>query len=101
MPRVYITERARKHDAMERRMDRFDSVVTEYLRSTGFTTADLAYELGIDVSTLWRYRNRVHSFELAPFSTITKVCQLAKCTTETLRFICGMDSVLRNSKWQN
>ena len=97
MPRSYVTERARKHEAMERRMDRFDSVVTEYLRSTGFTAADLAYELDIDVSTLWRYRNRVHSFELAPFSTITKVCQLAKCTTETLRYICGME----NSKWQN
>ena len=97
MPRAYITERAKQHELMERRMDRFDSVVTEYLRSTGFTAADLAYELGIDVSTLWRYRNRVHSFELAPFTTITKVCQLAKCTTETLRIICGME----NSKWQN
>lgn len=97
MPKVYISERAKKHELMAQRMDKFDSVVTEYLRSTGFTTNDLAYELGIDVSTLWRYRNRVHSFELAPFTTITKVCQLAKCTTETLRFICGMGS----ARWEN
>lgn len=90
MPKTYITDRARKYDALERRMDRFDAVVNEYLRSTGFTTSDLAYELGIDTSTLWRYRNRVHYFELAPFVTITKVCQLAKCTNETLRYICGM-----------
>ena len=97
MPKVYISDRARKYELMAQRMDRFDSVVTEYLRSTGFTTNDLAYELGIDVSTLWRYRNRVHSFELAPFTTITKVCQLAKCTTETLRFICGMGS----ARWES
>ena len=90
MPKTFVTEKARKYDALERRMDRFDAVITEYLRSTGYTTADLAYELGIDTSTLWRYRNRVHSFELAPFGIITRCCQLAKCTNETLRYICGM-----------
>lgn len=73
-----------------RRMDKFDSIVTEYLRSTGFTTSDLSYELGIDPSTLWRYRHKVASFEQAPFVIITNVLQLAKCTTETLRYVCGM-----------
>ena len=73
-----------------KRMDKFDSIVVEYLRSSGYTVADLAYELGIDPSTLWRYRKQEQYFELAPFVIVTRVCQLAKCSTETLRFICGM-----------
>lgn len=90
MAKVYISDAYREQERIAKRMDRFDAVVTEYLRSTGYTTSDLAYELGIDTSTLWRYRKRVNSFELAPFVIVTKVCQLAKCTTETLRYICGM-----------
>lgn len=90
MPRVYITEESRNDRQLLKRMDKFDSIVCEYLRSTNFTTSDLAYELGIDTSTLWRYRKKVDSFALAPFVIVTRVCQLAKCTTETLRYICGM-----------
>lgn len=90
MPKTYISEEQRRKALVEKRMDKFDSVVTEYLRATGFTTSDLSYELGIDPSTLWRYRKRVDSFEQAPFVIITNVLQLAKCTTETLRFVCGM-----------
>lgn len=81
---------ARNSSQLARRMDKFDSIVVEYLRSSGFTVADLAYELGIDPSTLWRYRKQEQSFGLAPFVIVTRVCQLAKCSTETLRYICGM-----------
>lgn len=90
MPRVYISEEERADAKLARRMDKFDSIVVEYLRSSGFTIADLAYELGIDPSTLWRYRKQQASFEIAPFIIVTRVCQLAKCSTETLRYICGM-----------
>ena len=90
MPRVYISESDKARAQIEKRMDKFDSIVVEYLRSSGFTVADLSYELGIDPSTLWRYRKQPNSFELAPFVIVTRVCQLAKCSTETLRYICGM-----------
>lgn len=90
MPRSYITEDVRKEVLLAKRMDKFDSIVCEYLRSSHYTIADLCYELGIDPSTLWRYRNKVESFEQAPFVIITRVCQLAKCTTEILRYVCGM-----------
>lgn len=90
MPKSYINESDRHAAQLSRRMDRFDSLVVEYLRSSGYTISDLAYELGIDPSTLWRYRKQEKSFELAPFVIVTRVCQLAKCSTETLRYICGM-----------
>lgn len=90
MPVVYVTNEQRKRAQIAKRMDRFDSIVTEYLRSTGFTTIDLSYELGIDPSTLWRYRHKVEAFQRAPFTIITDILQLAKCTTETLRYVCGM-----------
>lgn len=90
MPRVYISDSDKAKAMIEKRMDKFDSIVVEYLRSSGYTVADLAYELGVDPSTLWRYRKQTNSFELAPFVIVTRVCQLAKCSTETLRYICGM-----------
>lgn len=90
MPKTYLTDEQKRYEQVAKRMDKFDAIVTEYLRSTGFTTSDLSYELGIDTSTLWRYRHKVDSFQQAPFIIITNVLQLAKCTTETLRYVCGM-----------
>ena len=51
MPKTYLTEEQRRKAMVEKRMDKFDAIVLEYLRSTGFTTSDLSYELGIDPST--------------------------------------------------
>lgn len=76
--------------SMERRMDKFDSLVSEYLRKSKYTTSDLAYQVQIDPSTLWRYRKRVRYFELAPFGKITQILRIAGCTTDILRFICGL-----------
>lgn len=90
MSRIYLTTEQKTNAQIAKRMDKFDSIVCEYLRTTKFTTSDLAYELGIDTSTLWRYRKKPEYFSLAPFVIVTRVCQLAKCTTETLRYICGM-----------
>lgn len=90
MPKVLLTEEAKKREKIAKRMDKFDSVVTEYLRSTGFTTDELALKLGINKSTLWRYRTQVDSFAKAPFGVITQALHLANCTNETLRYICGI-----------
>ena len=73
-----------------RRMDRFDSVVNEYLRSSRYTTEELALKLGVNKSSLWRYRNQVRYFEKAPFGVITDALALANCNNETLRYICGL-----------
>ena len=90
MPKCLISEEAKRTDKLAKRMDRFDSVVNEYLRAHHYTTGDLAFQLGINCSTLWRYRKRVDSFAKAPFDVITKALQLANCTNETLRYICGL-----------
>lgn len=90
MPKVLLTEEAKRADKLAKRMDRFDAVINEYLRAHDYTTSDLAFQLGINCSTLWRYRNRVDSFEKAPFGVITQALTLANCPSETLRYICGM-----------
>lgn len=79
-----------EQEKLARRMDRFDSVVTEYLRSTGFTTNELAAKLGVDKSSLWRYRTQPYAFGRAPFAVITKAMSLAQISNETMRFICGL-----------
>jgi hypothetical protein len=75
---------------IEKRMDKFDSIVTEYLRSSGFTTDELAMKLGINKTSLWRYRKQPYAFAKAPFAVITKAMRLAKISNETMRYICGM-----------
>lgn len=90
MPKVLITEEAKRIEKLAKRMDRFDSVVTEYLRANHYTTSDLAFQLGIDTSSLWRYRKRPDSFAKAPFNVIANALRLANCNNETLRYICGM-----------
>lgn len=90
MPRVYLTNESKEQDRLARRMDKFDSVMTEYLRSSGFTTEELAGMLGISTSTLWRYRTHAKAFEKAPFGVITRAMNLANCNNELLRYICGM-----------
>lgn len=90
MPKVLLTEEAKQTDKLAKRMDRFDAVINEYLRAHHYTTSDLAFQLGINCSTLWRYRHRVDAFEKAPFGVITEALRLANCTNETLRYICGM-----------
>lgn len=90
MPKVLLTEEERQKDKIAKRMDKFDSVVNEYLRAHHYTTSDLAYQLGINTSSLWRYRKRVDSFEKAPFGVITKALHLANCPNDVLRYICGI-----------
>lgn len=90
MPKINLTSEQHQRDKLIRRMDKFDSVVTEYLRATGFTTDELSIKLGISKSTLWRYRSHADSFEKAPFGVITQVLRLANCNNEQLRYICGL-----------
>ena len=79
-----------EEEKLSKRMDKFDSVVTEYLRSSGFTTNELALKLGVNKSSLWRYRKQPYAFAKAPFAVITKTMQLAQVNNETMRSICGL-----------
>ena len=90
MPKVILTEEAKRTEKLAKRMDRFDSVVNEYLRANHYTTSDLAFQLGIDPSTLWRYRKRPECFAKAPFDVVSNALRLANCNNETLRYICGL-----------
>ena len=90
MPKVLLTEAEREQDKVFKRMDKFDAVVTEYLRSTRSTIEILAERIGVDPSTLWRYRRQIKYFQKAPFDVICKILKLANVSNETLRFICGL-----------
>lgn len=79
-----------EEEKLARRMDKFDAVVTEYLRSSGFSTDELALKLGVNKSSLWRYRNQTHAFYKAPFGVVTKVLRLAHVSNDILRIICGL-----------
>ncbi len=91
MPKVYLNVKEQDRAKLERRMDRFDSVVTEYLRKNKYTINDLAFQVQINPSSLWRWRTKPQYFYVAPFGIITKILQIAGCSSESLRYICGHD----------
>ena len=75
---------------LEKRMDRFDSVVTEYLRKNRRTVEYLAEKAGICPATLWRYRTHISAFRKAPFEAICICLRLANVSNDNLRFIFGL-----------
>lgn len=77
-------------EKLAKRMDKFDSIITEYLRSSGYSTDELAMKLGVNKSSLWRYRKQPYAFGKAPFVVVTKAMRLAQVSNETMRYICGL-----------
>jgi hypothetical protein len=74
----------------EKRMDRFDSMVHEYLRSNRKTVEYLAERVGCDPSSLWRYRRRIEYFRRAPLDIIAGCMRMANASNETVRYILGL-----------
>lgn len=90
MAKSVYTEQEREFERLRKRMDRFDSVVTEYLRANRKTIEYLAEKIGCNPSSLWRYRKQIASFQKAPFDVICACLRMANVSNETIRYICGL-----------
>lgn len=90
MAKVMLTEQDKEREKIFKRMDKFDAVVSEYIRSTRTTVEILSERVGVDPSTLWRYRRKIDAFRKAPFDVVCKILKLANVPNETLRYICGL-----------
>lgn len=88
--KVLLTDQMRDIDRYQKRMDRFDAVVHEYLRSNRKTVDELAQKVGCDPSSLWRYRRKVEYFRKAPLDVIAECLKLANVSNENLRYILGL-----------
>lgn len=74
----------------EKRMDKFDSMICEYLRSNRKSVEYLAEKVGCNPSSLWRYRRRVEYFRKAPISVIAGCMRVANASNDTIRYILGL-----------
>lgn len=90
MAKVMLTEQDKEREKIFKRMDKFDAVVSEYIRSTRTTVEILSERVGVDPSTLWRYRRKIDAFRKAPFDVVCQILKLANVPNETLRYICGL-----------
>lgn len=88
--KVTLTDADRASEKLQKRMDRFDSVVHEYLRANRKTIVYLSEKTGCDPSSLWRYRRRVEYFKKAPLEVICVCLRLANVNNENLRYILGL-----------
>ena len=74
----------------EKRMDKFDAMICEYLRSNRKSIEYLAEKVGCNPSSLWRYRRRVEYFRKAPIDVIAGCMRMANASNETIRYILGL-----------
>lgn len=74
----------------EKRMDRFDAMIHEYLRANRKTVEYLANKIGCDPSTLWRYRKRVEYFRRTPLCIVSGCMRMANASNDTIRYILGL-----------
>lgn len=74
----------------EKRMDKFDAMICEYLRSNRKSVEYLAEKVGCNPSSLWRYRRRVEYFRKAPINVIAGCMRMANASNETIRYILGL-----------
>lgn len=75
---------------IEKRMDRFDRVIHEYLRANRKTVEYLAEKVGCAPSSLWRYSRRVGYFQKAPLDIVSGIFRMANVSNEDLRYILGL-----------
>lgn len=88
--KVIFSEMDKEEEKIRKRMDRFDSVVHEYLRANRKTIEELCQKIGCDPSSLWRYRRKVEYFKKAPLEIVASCLRLANVTNENLRYILGL-----------
>lgn len=81
---------------MAKRMDRFDAVVHEFLRSNRKTTGYFAEKIGCDQSSLWRYRRDLRSFCKMPQQILSASFRLMNISNEDLRYILGLPTGMHN-----
>ena len=75
---------------LEKRRDRFDSVVNEYLRRNRKTTEYLAEKVGVCPSSLWRYRTKTEAFRKAPLDVVGGCLRMANASNDDIRYILGL-----------
>ena len=75
---------------IEKRMDRFDATIHEYLRANRKTVDYLARQIGCDPSSLWRYRRKPEYFLKTPLETFSGCMRMANASNETIRYILGL-----------
>ena len=88
--KVIFSEEDKEFQKLRRRMDRFDAVVAEYLRSNRKTVEELAKKVGCDPSSLWRYRRKEEYFKKAPLEIVAGCLRMANVSNENLRYILGL-----------
>lgn len=88
--KVIFSEQDAEEERIRKRMDRFDSVIHEYLRSSHKTVEELSEKVGCDPSTLWRYRKKPGYFRKAPLFVVASCLKAANVSNEDLRYIFGL-----------
>lgn len=88
--KVVFSEQERELEKARKRMDRFDAIVSEYIRANRKSVEYVAQIAGCDPSSLWRYRRRVEYFRKAPLDIVCTCLRLANVSNENLRYICGL-----------
>ena len=81
-----------------KRMDRFDAIIHEYLRSNQKTIEYLAEKVGCSPSSIWRFSRRLEYFQKAPLDIVGGILRMANVSNEDLRYILGLPTGMHYEK---
>lgn len=90
MSKVIFSDQDKEREYLLKRMDRFDSILHEYLRANHKTVEELADKAGCDPSSLWRYRKKPECFKKAPLFVVSNCLRVVNASNENMRYIFGM-----------
>ena len=84
------TDKSEYEKQLQKRMDRYDAIVHEFLRSHRKTTIYFSEKIGCDQSSLWRYRRELRAFCKMPMQILSESFRLMNTSNEDMRFILGL-----------
>ena len=75
---------------IEKRMDRFDAMVHEYLRANRKSIEYLSEKIGCSATSLWRYRTQTDAFRKMPVEILANCFRITNTSNDLIRYILGL-----------
>lgn len=81
----------------EKRMDRYDAVINEWLRANKKSAEYFCDKIGTSQTSMWRYRTTVHGFMKMPMDIFSESLKYVNISNSDLRIILGLPTGLKDT----
>ena len=82
---------------LEKRMDRYDAVINEWLRANKKTVEYLCDKIGTSPTSMWRYRTTIRGFMKMPMDILSTSLRYVNVSNDDLRIILGLPNGIKEN----